>query len=75
MFAFCLGTNRVHHSLIKQRLYQRRGHGHGADGASGTSLVDILKGFGFPAEFGDELTHQANPHSAVRVILALFWPP
>src|SRR5690349_15263562 len=29
MFAFCLGTNRVHHSLLKQRLYQRRGHPHG----------------------------------------------
>jgi hypothetical protein len=24
VFAFCLGTNRVHHFMIKQRLYQRR---------------------------------------------------
>jgi hypothetical protein len=35
VFAFCLRTNRVHHSIIKQRLYQRRGALRLACGASG----------------------------------------
>jgi hypothetical protein len=76
MFAFCLGTNRVHHSIIKQRLYQRREHTllplRRRQAEGGLWPADILEVFRPLPEFGDELTQRADPSSAIWVILALF---
>jgi len=46
-FAFCLGTNRVHHSIIKQRLYQRREHTLLAVRVEGTWAGAVVEGFPF----------------------------
>lgn len=61
VFAFCLRANRVHHSIIKQRLYQRRGAHTSCLWASGhLARVDLLEGFSVPAGFGDELTQASR---------------
>jgi hypothetical protein len=48
MFAFCLRTNRVHHSVIKQRLYQPRGAQALAWEAGGYLARRCSRGFSGP---------------------------
>ena len=56
VFAFCLRTNRVHHSIIKQRLYQRREHALMALRRENSGAVMFSKVFSISDGFGDELT-------------------
>ena len=60
VFAFCLRANRVHHSIIKQRLYQRRGAHVLPVEPVGILRVDLFEGFSVPAGFGDELTQASR---------------